>query len=197
MERLKNSSFSYLDQGNRFSCYTNGEQVVKISNQYFSKEKALNKVSELKAYYDLLHAYLGGYVANSTFSTREREDGLHAVQIDQPFVAGQNWQGVLRSMRNNYEYRFIIDFLQRCLSMREQTGHIPELYGPINRPDTMNQLTRTRNVKVIYKTDGYYPVLVDIGPNRFSATAYGTHFHNRLLGRSINEKLATSLKKEK
>lgn len=194
MEVIKNPSFQSLDRGKRFCAYTNGEQVIKISTKHYSRNEALEKTAGLASFYDLLRTYLANYVATSEFSTPALENGLYAVRIDQPFVTGQDWQGVLRSLKDSYEYRFIIDFLQRCLSMQEQTGHIPELYGPIKRPDKINQLTETRNIKIAYKDDAYFPVLVDTGPNRFSATQYGTRFHNKLLGNSIKERLALSLR---
>lgn len=188
MKELQPRHLYKLAEGKRSLCYSDGEHIVKLSKQNYTLETAHVKLADKIEFYKLLQQYLGEYVIESYFSLRELPYGNYKLQTEQQHIQGDSWQGVLYNLKDNYDYRFIIDFLQRSAYMYENISHVPELYAPVSRLKDLNNISLTDNIRIQYK-DGYYPYLIDVEPNLFSATLYGTLVQNRFLVNDIKKRL--------
>lgn len=174
-----------ISRGLTFTCYRNGEEIIKYTRKTFSGEDAAqlflqNCIDE----YTQLRTYLGVYVTPTTFGITEQKKG-YAAYLRQPYIDGVSLKTAFElQFQHMLEADMVIDFLHKVSMMYTCTGKIPDIFG---RPHLIGWYTvlTTPNVRVEVRNRRLMPQLVDVGFTRMSKQSVAGSVHNKFLIQSV------------
>lgn len=175
-----------LAKGTRFICYRNGEDVFKIIPGFLLKNEASKIVQYISKDYETILHQLGDYIVPTTFGILENEEGFSVV-LRQPYVSGVSIKRAFElSSENRLDKSRLLNFLEKAVSMYQNTGQVPDVFGRPHVFGWYNVIT-TPNVKVKTINNVLMPKLLDIGFTRISQNPLTGGLHNRLLVNNIRK----------
>ncbi len=181
---------SHLGSGKRsdsFHILGSGRMFKRI-RQAGSPEKTQALAQKLIRDYYLLEIYMYPYAVATTHIIGGYDDRKGAaersVTIIQPHIHGIPFNVALeRILHKKADGVHVKSFLQKALRMYQETGHIPDIFGPF-RPSGF-QPNLSRNVVVLELKCGLFPVLVDTNFARKSEHPILRNIVNPMLAHDI------------
>lgn len=175
-----------LAKGTRLVCYRNGEEVSKIISGFLLKSEATRIVQNISEDYETILHQLGDYVVPTLFGILENEKGFSVV-LRQSYISGVSIKRAFElSSESRLDKNRLLDFLGRAVSMYQNTGQIPDVFG---RPHIFGwyDVLTTPNVRIETTNNALMPKLLDVGFTRISQNLLAGGLHNRLLANNIRK----------
>lgn len=188
METISNyfSKEQKLAEGTRFVCYRNGENVFKIISGFPQKSEASRILKCFSEDYNINLHQLGDYVTPTLFGISEDKKGFSVV-LQQPYISGVSIKRAFElSSENCLDKGNLLDFLGKVVSMYENIGKIPDVFGRPHIFGWYNVVT-TPNVRVETSNNILMPKLLDIGFTRISKSPLMGGLHDKLLANNIRK----------
>lgn len=175
-----------LARGTRFVCYRDGDEVYKLISGFLSRSDATKIAQNISKDYETILHQLGDYVVPTLFETLEDKKSFSIV-LRQPYISGVSIKRAFElSSESSLDKSRLLDFLGKTVSMYQDTGQIPDVFGRPHVFGWYNVLT-TPNVRVETTNDILMPKLLDIGFTRLSQNSTTGCLHNRLLANNIRK----------
>ena len=180
------SNEQILDRGTRSVCYREGGDVFKVISGFRSKEKASKVLQDVSNDYETLRREFGDYVVPTIFEMSKNEKEFSIV-LKQPYIFGVSIKRAFElSVEHSLNKSNLLDFLGRVVTMHQNTGQIPDVFGRPHIFGWYNTLT-TPNVRVEITDNLLTPRLLDVGFARISKNLLTGSLHNRLLANNIRK----------